>query len=82
MPQCCIATLHLSVLPAAASKVGPTGVSPAPYDPSTVASVVRYGLAEDELDQLESGSKRVVYEYKYGKGYGDVTYQVLHPNFQ
>ncbi len=58
------------------ARVAPTPTPPPPHDPEKVASIVKYGLAEGELEFEERGNTRVVFEYKYGKGYGDMTYQV------
>lgn len=60
-------------------RTAPTGEPLEPYDPLSVASIVRYRMkgpaGGEELEREVEGTKRLVYEYKYGEGAGNTTYQ-------
>ena len=53
---------------------------PAPYDPETVQSVVRWGTLSGNLTNEEQQNHRLVYAYVYGPETGNTTYQspILH----
>lgn len=53
------------------------GPTPPALPPSTCCRYTEAGRSEE---QNAEGSTRLVYEYKYGKGYGDMSYQspILH----